>query len=183
MKKSEDVTSVADSDIKILLAEDNEINSFLFIEMLRKLGFGCDLAENGEEAVSACGKNAYDIIFMDCKMPVMDGIDATKRIRTLEGYGKKIKIFALTAQTLNQEKDICIQAGMDGFISKPVSMSSLKEIIDKYGANKKTEGNTKKSTGAINKNIPAFMKENSLDRESSEKLMDLFLKQSEKSIK
>ncbi len=118
-------------DIKILIAEDNEINQHTTKIMLEGKGFKVDVAENGEETLRKFKENKYDFIFMDIEMPIMDGITATKKIREME-IGKKIPIVALTAYALKGDKEKFINAGVDNYISKPYKSSELEEMIKKY---------------------------------------------------
>lgn len=120
-------------NLKILLVEDIEINRTFFVKFLERKGLGCDVAVNGEEAVRACGKKKYDIIFMDCQMPVMDGYEATRRIRRSEGENRHTIIIALTAYGVKSDRDRCIEAGMDDYLCKPLRFNELMIMIEKYG--------------------------------------------------
>lgn len=113
--------------LKILSVEDNEINQVVLAKMLSRLGYTCDKAMNGVQAVSQVKKNSYDIIFMDINMPVMDGLEATKIIREL-GFGK-LKIVALTADALPEDKQRCLSSNMNDYLSKPVNLQALKKVI------------------------------------------------------
>lgn len=117
-------------DIAILVVEDNIVNQKVAKAHLHKLGLQCDLAANGEEAVRAVMVRAYDLILMDCQMPVMDGYEATKRIRQLEGDVAQVPIIALSANTASEDQERCEAVGMDGFIGKPFTRDQLvKELI------------------------------------------------------
>jgi len=118
--------------IKILLAEDNKINQNVVTDMLNSMGFLCDIAVNGEEALKACQEKSYDLVLMDCQMPVMDGYEATKNIRRIENKEKHIPIVAVTAHVLEDARNKCLEAGMDDYISKPVKKAKLRGIIEKY---------------------------------------------------
>ncbi len=127
---------ITKKNCKILLAEDNSINSSLFIIMLEKIGYSCDLVVNGLEAVEAFKNKDYDIIFMDCQMPSMSGTEATKEIRKIEKEKKKkIPIVAVSAYAMPSEITNILKSGMDDFITKPFKMSELKEIFLKYEKN------------------------------------------------
>lgn len=119
---------------KVLLVEDNEINQKLTIKILNKAGFTCDVASDGNKGVEAYNNKVYDIIIMDCQMPVMDGYEATKTIRCIENEsGKKpIPIVALTADVMGEVIDKCFAYGMNDYISKPVSAEKLIEVIMKH---------------------------------------------------
>ncbi len=119
--------------LKILLAEDNVINQKVAIVNLKKFGHVVDLAKNGLEAVELFKKNMYDLILMDVQMPQMDGIDATIQIREIELKNKSktpIRIIAMTANTMESDKENCIAAGMNDFIGKPFKM---KDLLQKLG--------------------------------------------------
>lgn len=118
----------------ILLAEDNPVNQMVEKQMLENLGYKVTVAANGKEAVTLFVKNDYDLILMDCQMPVMDGFAATKEIRSFIQVHQKsdIPIIALTANALVGDKERCLDAGMDGYITKPVTLEELEIILEKY---------------------------------------------------
>jgi CheY-like chemotaxis protein len=118
--------------MKILLVEDNRLVQQIAIRLLQKLGpLDVSVADNGFEAVEMFKKEHYDAIFMDCQMPVMDGFEATKRIRQLEqeNQSSRTKIIALTAGVSEQLKKECLDAGMDSYIPKPVTLSMLRSAL------------------------------------------------------
>lgn len=120
---------------KILLAEDNIVNQQVATGVFRKLGCRVDLAVNGNEAVSASKNNSYDLIFMDCQMPLMDGYEATEAIRRREEQaqnGKRIPIVALTANALSGDRENCLAAGMDDYISKPFGQERITKILQQW---------------------------------------------------
>ncbi len=120
-------------DYKVLLVEDNKINQKLEGLLLEKMGFYFDIANNGKEALSLFEKNSYDLILMDIQMPVMDGVEATKRIREIEKHkGGHIPILALTASAFSDEIKEFLEAGMDGFVPKPINYTSLHEAISNF---------------------------------------------------
>ncbi|MDH5717117.1 MAG: response regulator [Spirochaetia bacterium] len=116
--------------LKILVADDNDVNQLLMSKMLQKMGHDVDLVENGQKAVEAASKKNYDIIFMDIQMPVMNGIDATKII--LETVVPKPVIVAVTANVFDEDKIKCINAGMKDHIGKPFKMEDLQNAINSY---------------------------------------------------
>jgi PAS domain S-box-containing protein len=122
---------IADCRGKLLLAEDNLVNQKVALQMLKKMGYEVDVAFDGEEALAAWKKNDYDLILMDCHMPVMDGLQATRLIRLQEDQ-QHIPILALTADVMADRKAECIKAGMDGFMSKPIRMDELKRRLADY---------------------------------------------------
>jgi CheY-like chemotaxis protein len=116
---------------KVLLAEDIEANATLAILRLEQQGHQVTWVKNGQEAVDAFSKGGYDVILMDLQMPVLDGINATRRIRDLEKVsGVRIPILALTASVLQTERKQCIQAGMDAIVGKPVNINELLEQME-----------------------------------------------------
>lgn len=120
-------------DAKVLVADDNEINRMVVEEMLRPYGMQIDTAINGRQAVDMVKQKKYDIVFMDHIMPEMDGIEAVKAIRGLEGdYYKEIPVIALTANAAEEQQKEYIQAGMDDYICKPVDMEEISRKIRKW---------------------------------------------------
>lgn len=170
------------SGLKILLAEDNEINIKVFVELLKKAGFGCDLALNGEEAVRACLEKEYDLIFMDCQMPVLDGYEATRQIRKIEGKGKHPVIIAITAYAMESDVEKCFQAGMDDFLSKPFRREDLMNIIKKYEEKYENwiDSGRKDYFSEI---VLTLMEESDFDQKTCEDLIKIFSSQAEKLIK
>ena len=115
--------------LKILLAEDNLVNQKLAMTLLRKQGHQVSLAVNGEEAVKMSGAEDFDLILMDLQMPVLDGLAATATIRQREGAGKRVPIVAMTANALAGDRELCLEAGMDGYVSKPIRIDELLAVI------------------------------------------------------
>lgn len=132
--------SLQNSDCsRILLAEDNVINQEVTIDMLELMGHNVDIACNGEEAVQMSQKNHYDIVLMDCQMPILNGFQATKKIRLLEiDKPHRHCIIALTGNALLGDGDKYRDAGMDDFLSKPFSYDKLKAILEKHHSSNKT---------------------------------------------
>jgi len=111
--------------VRVLVAEDNMINQVVAVSLLAHLGCTVDVAADGREAVRRWSEGAYDLIFMDCQMPEMDGMEATRAIRASEREGSRIPIVALTANAMSDDREACLAAGMDDHISKPVSEEAL----------------------------------------------------------
>ncbi|MEZ8117963.1 response regulator [Vibrio splendidus] len=118
---------------KVLVVEDSRVNQQVAKMMLKKLGFEVDIADNGEIGVEKFQANEYEMIFMDCQMPVLDGFEATKQIRALEeGSSQHIPIVALTANVVQRDKHLCFDVGMDEFLPKPVNQGKLREIVASF---------------------------------------------------
>jgi signal transduction histidine kinase/CheY-like chemotaxis protein len=120
------------SGIRVLIAEDNEVNQAIVTELLGEEGFACIVAVNGEEAVARALTGEFDLVLMDCQMPVCDGFEAARRIRAAESrnertcrHASRLPILALTANALREDREACFKAGMDDFLSKPVDIRSL----------------------------------------------------------
>ncbi|HNO20845.1 MAG TPA: response regulator [Nitrosomonas sp.] len=122
---------------KVLLAEDNLVNQEVAKAMLAKLGFKVDIANDGQQALDFMNKQRYDIVLMDCQMPIMDGFEATTQIR--KQYGQTIPIIALTANATEDDRNHCIEAGMDDFLSKPYTLNQLNQVLTKWET--KTQSN------------------------------------------
>ncbi len=118
--------------LRILLAEDSPLNQKLAVALLQKHGHQVVLAQNGHEAVAAARENDFDLILMDVQMPVMDGFEATRRIREGElARGRHVPIIAMTAHALKGDMEHCLAAGMDGYVAKPVRAQELFETMDR----------------------------------------------------
>lgn len=115
-------------DLKILLAEDNLVNQKVALLMLKKLGYGADVVSNGREVLKALANRPYDVILMDVQMPEMDGLETTHAIMDMK-LAHRPKILALTAYALEGDRERCLLAGMDGYISKPVQLDELMHAL------------------------------------------------------
>jgi CheY-like chemotaxis protein len=116
----------------ILLAEDNPVNQKITQKLLEKCGFEVEVAANGREAVEAIQKRRFDLILMDCQMPVMDGYEATQVIRKIEGGGRRTPIVAITAHAMVGDREKCLEAGMDDYLSKPVNLAKLQQTVNQW---------------------------------------------------
>jgi len=115
--------------MRILLAEDNAVNRKVVSQMLRKLGYSADMAEDGLEVLRALERQHYDLILMDIQMPEMDGLEASRQIRKLRPAAEQPHIIALTAYALDGDRERCLEAGMDSYVSKPVRIEDLKAAL------------------------------------------------------
>jgi signal transduction histidine kinase/DNA-binding response OmpR family regulator/HPt (histidine-containing phosphotransfer) domain-containing protein len=123
--------AAAKARARILVAEDNPVNQKVAVHMLNKLGYRCDLASNGQEAVVMLQQMPYDLVLMDCHMPEMDGYTATQLIREREADGRKrTPILAMTANAMREDRAHCLECGMDGFIPKPIALEELETVLD-----------------------------------------------------
>ncbi|MCP3944013.1 MAG: response regulator [Desulfobacteraceae bacterium] len=118
--------------VKILLAEDNLINQKVALHMLKNYGYQVVAVDNGKEAVEALKKESYNLILMDVQMPVMDGLDATRTIRSSKAKYKSIPIIAMTANAMKGDREKCINAGMDDYISKPINSDQFEKLISTW---------------------------------------------------
>ena len=137
-------------NINILLVEDNEMNRKIVIKMLGKKDIVCDVAVDGLEALESVKRKKYNVIFMDCQMPVMDGYEATEKIRIWEKNNNRERthIIAMTANVMEGDKEKCISYGMDGYIPKPLEFEKVFSLINKLNLNK--ENNSIENNGKEN---------------------------------
>ncbi len=137
-REEEDSPSIPQTErravgVRVLLAEDNEVNRKLALHMLKRLGCSVEIATNGREAVEMTASRAYDIVFMDVQMPEMDGIEATRLIREREiNAHKHLPIIAMTAHAMEGDRERCLSAGMDDYLSKPVKIEQLAQMVEKW---------------------------------------------------
>jgi CheY-like chemotaxis protein/HPt (histidine-containing phosphotransfer) domain-containing protein len=123
------VVSDGSKNRRILLAEDNPTNQMLTYYQLERLGYSVDIVSDGRQALEALARAPYDLVFMDCQMPELDGYQAAAEIRKSEGTTKHTPIVAMTAHVLEGEAAKCRDAGMDGYVAKPVTMDALKNVL------------------------------------------------------
>jgi len=121
---------------RVLVAEDNIVNQKVAKRMLEKLGCIVDVAANGEEAVQMWSQLPYDVVFMDVQMPEMDGLAATRAIRNREPEDRHTPVIAMTANAMEGDQEICLEAGMDDYLAKPVNMNECRDVLEKWGSQK-----------------------------------------------
>jgi signal transduction histidine kinase/CheY-like chemotaxis protein len=117
---------------RVLLVEDNEVNQRVAKRLLQKLGCQVDIASNGIEAVARCATVHYQLVFMDCQMPEMDGFTATKHIRLQQQAGYRLPIVALTANAMAGDRELCLAAGMDDYLTKPLRITDLSRALSQW---------------------------------------------------
>ncbi|MDD3704152.1 MAG: response regulator, partial [Victivallaceae bacterium] len=119
---------------RILLAEDNTVNQKVVLAILRKIGINADVASNGEEVLQMLATQHYEMVLMDIQMPDMDGLEATRKIRDPETpvLNHEVPIIAMTAHALNGYRENCINAGMNDYVTKPVTPQQLREVMKKW---------------------------------------------------
>jgi PAS domain S-box-containing protein len=125
--------SGAPKGLKILVAEDNKVNQLVTMRMLQRMGCEADLACNGAVAVRRMQEHSYDLVLMDLSMPELDGLEAARRIRGLSGAQSCVPIVALTASASNEVRSLCLAAGMNDYLCKPMEMEALGRALDRWG--------------------------------------------------
>jgi CheY-like chemotaxis protein len=131
-----DATLAERHPLRILLAEDNAVNQKLALRILQQMGYRADLASNGLEAVESVGRQTYDVVLMDVQMPEMDGLEASRRITAKWPAGRRPRIVAMTANAMAGDREMCIDAGMDDYITKPIRVEQLVEALMQATARK-----------------------------------------------
>lgn len=158
---------------RILLVEDNGMNRKIVISMLKTRDMTCDVAVNGSEALKAVSEKSYDVVFMDCQMPVMDGYECTSKIRLLEGDKKHTTIIAITANAMEGDSEKCIEAGMDDYISKPINFDTMFNVIE---ANTKESGDVGDYNSIIDNNIDNLVKTTGLNKDDAKEILEDYVK-------
>ncbi|MEM8934929.1 MAG: response regulator [Pseudomonadota bacterium] len=131
-------TPAANRPLRVLLAEDNQINAVLATTIIKRIGHEVDVAENGAQAVEAVLRESYDVVLMDMHMPGVDGLEASRRIRDLDAPVSEIPIVALTANAMAADRKRCVAVGMNDFLSKPFEPDELAALLRKWGAAQET---------------------------------------------
>jgi PAS domain S-box-containing protein len=167
--------------MRVLLAEDNPVNQRLALRMLEKLGHSVNIAKNGKEAVKKARSGAYDVIVMDVQMPEMDGLEATAAIRAAETRtGMHVPIVAMTAHAMKGDRERCFAAGMDGYLSKPIRMEDLDQVLAAMGSRNITPDLATSRQGRESAIGPVFVLLEGVlgDRDLLREIAELWLKDS-----
>lgn len=169
----------AQSQVRILVADDNLVNLKVALGQLRQLGYGAETVASGPEVIEALEKRAYDLVLLDCQMPGMDGYEVTAEIRRREGSGRRTPIIAVTAHAMEEARKKCLEAGMDDYISKPVRVEALAAVLDRWvpAAEEQTEA---KAVGSLGKELFANVRKlaGKVSPEFLIELIDTFLEDS-----
>lgn len=124
--------------LDVLLVEDNQVNQMVASGMLRKLGHEVTIRENGQQALEYLQHESCDVVLMDCQMPVMDGFEATRQLRAMEGL-EALPVIAVTANAMEGDREQCLNAGMDDYLTKPYSIHSMREVLERWGTSGETQ--------------------------------------------
>jgi CheY-like chemotaxis protein len=127
-----------ETDVRVLLAEDNVVNQKVALRMLERLGYRTQVAANGVEALELLRAGAYALVFMDVQMPEMDGLEVTRQLRALPI--EQPWVVAMTANAMHRDRGICMEAGMDDYLAKPVRLEALHEVLQRF-ERQRTPGN------------------------------------------
>ncbi|TNF62743.1 MAG: GAF domain-containing protein [Rhodobacteraceae bacterium] len=125
--------------LRILLAEDNLVNQKLALRLLEQMGYRADLASNGKEALESVARQTYDVVLMDVQMPEMDGLEASRRLNAQYGGTQRPRIVAMTANAMQGDREMCLEAGMDDYIAKPIRVDKLIEALEAVPRRGRTE--------------------------------------------
>ena len=120
--------------LRILLAEDNVVNQKLALRLLQQMGYRADLASNGIEAIESVQRQTYDVVLMDVQMPEMDGLEASRQINARWRPAQRPRIIAMTANAMQGDRDMCLAAGMDDYLTKPIRVERLVEALNQAAA-------------------------------------------------
>jgi CheY-like chemotaxis protein len=140
VKRRPDETPAIDPELghkhplRVLLAEDNAVNQKLALRLLAQMGYRADVAANGQEALESLGRQDYDVVLMDVQMPEMDGLEASRQINRRWTQAERPRIVAMTANAMQGDRERCLEAGMDDYITKPVRVQELMEALTRVPA-------------------------------------------------
>jgi CheY-like chemotaxis protein len=163
---------------RVLVVDDNPVNQRVAVRMLEKMGHVVDIADNGIGALAAVGRVKYDVVFMDCQMPEMDGFEAAREVRRREGPDRHTVIIAMTAGAMAGDQDKCLAAGMDAYLSKPVKADKLAAMVSLWAHpdahHDLTSDDEQTSPGLLDQTYVTGLRE--LGTQTFDKLVRLFLK-------
>lgn len=159
---------------RILLVEDNDMNRKIVIKVLKTNGLECELAANGHEAVGMVQEKDYDLIFMDCQMPIMDGYECTRKIRQFEGGKKHTVIIAMTANAMEGDREKCLMAGMDDYLSKPIDFEKMFTMMRHYVSDRST---TQEGLRMIKAGMEEFVAKTGFSRNEAKEFYDEYLEE------
>jgi two-component system sensor histidine kinase/response regulator len=164
--------------LNILLAEDNLVNQKVAVRMLENRGHQVTVAGNGKEALSAMGRRTYDLVLMDVQMPVMDGLEATRQLRDREltqGFMSRQTVIAMTALVMEGDREKCLAAGMDGYLSKPIRQQELDQVLNSFGSGNKEipQAQKRESVPQVSVNTHELLERVDGDRELIAELLEL----------
>jgi CheY-like chemotaxis protein/HPt (histidine-containing phosphotransfer) domain-containing protein len=175
--------TTTDRKKRVLLAEDNVINQKVALRQVQKLGYDAEAVGNGAEALKAIEAAAYDLVLMDCQMPVMDGYEATRQIRRLQAGAWRIPIIALTAHAMVGEREKCLAADMDDYLAKPLKLEELAAMIKKWLARNAAEsGQETADTAAPPVDLSQLTEALGDEEEEIREILGLYLEQMSESI-
>jgi CheY-like chemotaxis protein len=130
----------------VLVVEDSPVNRLVAVHVLERLGFRAHVVNDGREALQALSTQRYDAVLMDCQMPDIDGYEATAEIRLREGEGRHLPIIAMTANSMAEDRERCLDAGMDDYIAKPVRSQTLSEVLSRWIGREQADGTPARRT-------------------------------------
>jgi CheY-like chemotaxis protein len=116
----------------VLVVEDNVLNQVVAVGILNRLGYDADVVDNGRDAVRAATRGTYGVVLMDCRLPGLDGYQATAEIRRHEAAGRHVPIIAMTASASDEDRQRCLAAGMDDYLPKPLRLADLMRVLERW---------------------------------------------------
>ncbi len=172
--------------MRVLLAEDHQVNQQVAMRMLEKIGYYADLASNGKEVIAAMHHRDYDVVLMDVQMPDMDGLDATRRLRAMLPEHRQPYIIAVTANAMTGDREVCLAAGMDDYISKPMLRADLEAALlrAQRGRNAPTTKEIPQVEARVqfNQDVLDMLRESMGDADDFAKLIEIFLEQADRDM-
>ncbi len=172
--------------MRVLLAEDHQVNQQVALRMLEKIGYYADLASNGKEVIAAMHHRDYDVVLMDVQMPDMDGLDATRRLRAMLPESRQPYIIAVTANAMTGDREVCLAAGMDDYISKPMLRADLEAALLRAQRGRHAPTTTEIAPAEepvqLNQDVLTMLRESMGSASEFAKLIEIFLEQAERDL-